>query len=168
MPRIHITPTNCLCFDKFYQAVPSSSSKFPQFGFWTSNTGEGWTKVILNLHVHGMHKVLFTNIICINGVFSSLQSLSRVQLFATPWTAAHQASLSITNSWSPSKPMSIELVMPSNHLTLCHPLLLLPSIFPNIRVFSNESVLRSGGQNIYTNKQKGHIHFLKMMFFSFT
>ena len=75
--------------------------------------------------------------------FSSVQSLSRVQLFATPWTAAHQASLSITNSWSLLKLMSIESVMPSNHLILCHPLLLPPSIFPNIRVFSNESVLHS-------------------------
>ena len=67
--------------------------------------------------------------------------LSHVLLFATPWTAAHQASLSITNSQSVLKLMSIELVMPSNHLILCHPLLLLPSIFPSIRVFSNESVL---------------------------
>ena len=73
--------------------------------------------------------------------FSSVQSHSRVQLFATPWTAARQASLSITNSWSPPKPMSTELVMPSNHLILCRPLLLLPSIFPSIRVFSNESAL---------------------------
>ena len=72
----------------------------------------------------------------------SVQSLSRVWLFATPWTAAHQASLSITNSQSLPKLMSIELVMPSNHLILCHPLLLLPSIFPSIRVFSNESALR--------------------------
>jgi len=66
---------------------------------------------------------------------------SRVQLFVTPWTAAHQASLSTTNSWSLLKCMSIELVMPSNHLILCRPLLLPPSIFPSIRVFSNESVL---------------------------
>ena len=73
---------------------------------------------------------------------SSVQSLSHVWLFATPWTAAHQASLSITNTRSPLKPMSIELVMPSNYLILCHPLLLLPSIFPSIRVFSNESVFR--------------------------
>ena len=73
--------------------------------------------------------------------FSSVQSLSRVQLFATPWTAARQASLSITNSWSLLKFMSIELVMPSNHLILCCPLLFPPSIFPSIRVFSNESVL---------------------------
>ena len=72
---------------------------------------------------------------------SSVQSLSWVLLFATPWTAARQASLSITNSQSPPKPMSIELVMSSNHLILCHPLLLLPSIFPSIRVSSNESAL---------------------------
>ena len=74
--------------------------------------------------------------------FSSVQSLSRVRLFATPWTTARQASLSITNSWSPPKPMSIELVTPSNHLIICCPLLLLPSIFPSIRVFSNESAFR--------------------------
>ena len=73
--------------------------------------------------------------------FSSVQSLSRVQLLATPWTAAHQASLSITNSQSLLKLMSIESVMPSNHLILCGPLLLLPSIFPSIRDFSNESAL---------------------------
>ena len=71
---------------------------------------------------------------------SSVQSLSHVRLFAIPWTAAHQASLSITNSWSLPKLTSIELVMPPNHLILCHPLLS-PSIFPSIRVFSNESGL---------------------------
>ena len=74
--------------------------------------------------------------------FSSVQSLSRVRLFATPWIAARQASLSITNSRSLLKLMSIELVMSSSHLILCHPLLLLPSIFPSIRVFSNESTHR--------------------------
>ena len=74
--------------------------------------------------------------------FSSVQSLSCVQLFATPWTAACQASLSIINSWSLLKLMSIESVMLSNCLILCHPLLLLPSIIPSIRVFSSESVLR--------------------------
>ena len=84
---------------------------------------------------------------------SSVQSLSHVQLFVTPWTAAHQASLSITNSWSLLKLISIELVMPSNHGILCRPLLLLPSIFPSIRVFSNESVL--------------HIRWLKYWSFSF-
>ena len=74
--------------------------------------------------------------------FSSVQSLNRVWLFAAPWTTARQASLSITNSLSPPKPMSIESVMPSNHLILCQSLLLLPSMFPSISVFSNESALR--------------------------
>ena len=74
-------------------------------------------------------------------MFNSVQSLSHVRLFATPWTAAHQVSLSITNSQSLLKLMCIESVMPSNHLILCHPLLLLPSIFSSIRVFSKESVL---------------------------
>ena len=86
--------------------------------------------------------------------FSSVQSLSRIQLFVTPWTAACQASLSITNSRSLPKLMSTESVMPSNHLNLCHPILLLPSIFPLIRVFSNESAL--------------HIRWPKYCSFSFT
>ena len=73
--------------------------------------------------------------------FSSVQSLNYARLFVAPWTAAHQASLSITNSWSLLKLVFIEMVIPSNHLILCHPLLLLPSIFPSIRVFSNESAL---------------------------
>ena len=75
-------------------------------------------------------------------LFSSVESVSCAWLFATPWIAARQASLSITNSQSLLEVMSIELVVPSNHLIVCHPLLLLPSIFPSIRVFSNESVLR--------------------------
>ena len=75
-------------------------------------------------------------------MISSVQLLSCVQLFATPWTAACQVSLSITNSWSLLKLMSFKSLMPPNHLNLCCPLLLLPSIFPSIRVFSNESVLR--------------------------
>ena len=83
-------------------------------------------------------------------IFSSVQPLSRVQLSATPWTAASQASLSITNSQNLLKLMSIESVMPSNHLILCHPLLLPPSIFPSIRVFSNESVLRIRWPNYWT------------------
>ena len=80
---------------------------------------------------------------CDDGIFefTSVQLLSRVWLFANPWTVARQASLSITNSWSLLRLRSIELVMPSNHLILCHPLLLPPSIFPSIRVFSSESVL---------------------------
>ena len=78
----------------------------------------------------------------------SIQSLSCVQLFATPWTAACQASLSITNSWSLPKPMSIESVMPSNHLILYRPLLLLPSIFPRISSFPMSQLFTSGGQSI--------------------
>ena len=74
-------------------------------------------------------------------VSQSFQLLSCVRLFVTPWAAVHQASLSITNSWSLLKFMAIESVIPSNHLTLCHPLFLLPSVFPSIRVFSSESVL---------------------------
>ena len=87
-------------------------------------------------------------------IISSVQLLSPVQLFVTPWTAAHQASLSITNYWSLLKLMSIELMMPSSHLILCRPLLLLPSIFPSIRVFSNKSVL--------------HIRWPKYLSFSFS
>ena len=79
----------------------------------------------------------------IGNQFSSIQSLTRGRLFATPWTAAHQASRSITNSWSLFKLVSIESVMPSNLLILCHPLLLQPTIFLSIRVFSNESVLHT-------------------------
>ena len=73
--------------------------------------------------------------------FNSIELLSRVQVFATPWTTAHQASLSNINSWNLLKFMSISSLMPSNHLLLCHSLLLLPSIFPSIGVFSNESIL---------------------------
>ena len=81
-------------------------------------------------------------------LFSSVQSLSRVQLFRTPWTAAHQASLSMTNSRSLLKLMSIKLVMPSNHLILCHPLLLPPSIFPASVSFPISQFFPSGGQSI--------------------
>ena len=104
------------------------------------------------------HQSLFQNIfsqyLCFGFIFSHIkftlkyfplrsdQSLSRVRLFETPWIAAHRASLSITNSWSSLRLKSIESVMPSSHLILCHPLLLLPPIPPSIRVFSNESTLR--------------------------
>ena len=99
-----------------------------------------YVSMLLSIHPHPELSInLFSMSV---SPFSSVQLLSCVQLFATPWTTARQASLSVTNSWSPPKPMSIEFVMPSNHLILCHPLLLLPSIFPRIRVFSNESVLR--------------------------
>ena len=95
-----------------------------------------------HIHIH-THKKNWINSLYARSInqFSSVQSLSLVWLFATPWTAAHQASLSITNSWSLLKLMSIKSVMLSNHLILCHPLLLLPSIFPSIRVFSNGSAL---------------------------
>ena len=90
--------------------------------------------------------------------FSSVQSLSHVQLFATPWNAAHQASRYTTDSWSLLKLMSIESVMASNHLILCRPILLPPSIFPSIRVFSNESALRIRWFNIsLTNEHPGLI-----------
>ena len=89
-----------------------------------------------------------TDVLLLGYQFSSVQSLSCVRLFVTPWTAAGQASLSIANSWSLLKLTSIESVMPSNCLILCRPLLLLPSVFPSIGVFSNESVLESGGQSI--------------------
>ena len=100
--------------------------------------------------------------------FSSVQLLSHVWLFATSWFAARQASLSITNSRSSLKPMSIELVMPSNHFILCCPLLLLPSIFPSIRVFSSESALRIRWPNYWsfslkispTNEHPGLISFM--------
>ena len=88
------------------------------------------------------------NSVEIPSVVSSVQLLSRARLFVTPWTAACRASLSITNSWSILKLMSIELVMPSNHLIICHPLLLLPLICPSIRVFQMSQFFSSGGQSI--------------------
>ena len=101
----------------------------------------------------------------------SIQSLSHVQLFATSWTAALQASLSITNSWSLRKLMSVELVMSSSHLILCRPLLLPPSIFPRIRVFSNESVPHirwpkywSFGFSISPSKEYSGLIFFRMDF----
>ena len=91
-----------------------------------------FTKIKVSIHSENI------NIITLKCLFTDQFS---VQLFSTPWTAAHQASLSITNSWRWLRLMSIESVMPSSHLILCRPLLLLPLIFPSIRVFSNESVL---------------------------
>ena len=100
---------------------------------------EGWNDVIFgNMGIWYCQNLINS----LYKVISSVQSLSRVWLVASPWTAARRASLSITNSWSLIKLMSIEVVMPSNHLILCRPLLLLPSIFPSIKVFSNESTLR--------------------------
>ena len=85
--------------------------------------------------------------------FGSVQSLSHVQLFVNPRTAAHQASLSIINSQNPPKPMSIVSVMPSNHLILCHPLLLLPPIFPSIRVFQMSQLSESGANSMVRSKR---------------
>ena len=106
--------------------------------FWTLIKKSGFAKLYLWINKLNVKYIAIMFYISV----SSIQSLSRVQLFVTPWTAARQASLSITNSQSPPKAMSIESVMPSNHLILCCSLLLLPSIFPSIRVFSNESALR--------------------------
>ena len=99
-----------------------------------------WPLLLQHSSPLGQGLLLLRRVYSILTEFSSVQSLSRVQLFATPWTAACQASLPITNSWSSPKPTSIESVMPSSHLILCRPLLL-PSIFPSIKVFSNESAL---------------------------
>ena len=101
-----------------------------------------WTEEPGGLQSMGMKRVGHDWVTNTNLPFDFYCSLSHVQLFATPWTVARQASLFITNSQSLLKLMPIESVMPSNHLIFCHPLLLLPSIFPSIRVFSNESVIR--------------------------
>ena len=102
----------------------------------------GWI-IFHYVYIYRIYKLIYIYIyIYIYSVqFSSVQSLSRIRLFATPWIAARQASLSITNSWSSLRLTTIELVMPSSHLILCRPLLLLPPIPPSIRVFSNESTL---------------------------
>ena len=103
--------------------------------------------------------------ICYFNHFSSVQSLSHVWLFVTPWIAAHQASLPIINSWGSLKLTSIESVMPSSHLILCRPLLLLPPIPPSIRVFSNEATLRNTGSLRFSispsNEHPGLISFRK-------
>ena len=115
--------------DASHHPQDASESNKHEFQFWL------W--LIKTLHLSKSQFPYLWN----GNQFISVQSLSNVQLFVTPWTAACQASLSITNSQTPPKPMSIESVMPSNHLILCCPLLLLPPIFPSIRVFSNESAL---------------------------
>ena len=108
-----------------------------------------WSPLFITFEIHlsNFGSQLLSTAIFRNS-FNSVHSLNRVRLFATPWTAAHQGSLSITNSQSLFKLMSIETVMPSNHLILCRPLLFPPSIFPSIRVFSNESDLASDSQSI--------------------
>ena len=153
-----VTPSNHLILFSFscFQSFPASRS-FPMSQHFASggqsigvsalasvlpkNTQDrsplGWTGWI-SLQSKGLSRVFSNTTVQV----SSVQSLSHVRLFVTPWTTAHQASLSITNSQSLLKLMFIESVMPSNHLILCHLFLLLPSIFPSIRVFSNESALQ--------------------------
>ena len=111
-----------------------------KWSLWTSSLGLCFffTKIMT---LHEATCLVFSCFKLAILIMSSVQLLSPVWLFATPWTAAHQASLSITNSWSSPKLMSIESVMPSNHLVLCRPLRLSPSIFPSIRVLSNEAAL---------------------------
>ena len=103
-----------------------------------------WFMLMYGKNQHAIVKQLSSNL----KKFSSVQSLSHVQFFVTPWAAAHQASLSISNSWILLKHMSIESVMSSNHLILCHPLLLPPSILPSIKVFQMSQFFTSGGQSI--------------------
>ena len=118
----------------FPQTSPPRPTNMPKFLSISK-----WTSLPDYLRSSYCHLFLFTCTVKLP--LSSVQLLSHVQLFATPWVAAHQASLSITNSQSLLRLMSIESVIPSSHLILCHPLLLLLSIFPSIRVFSNELVL---------------------------
>ena len=118
----------------------NSSYPDPKISLWAW-TSETFNQIITK--ASSIYSILYpeTDYYPIFNRFSSVQSLSCVQLFATPWTSACQASLSITNSWNLLILMSIKSVMPYNHLIPCHPLFLLPSIFPSIRVFSNESAL---------------------------
>ena len=109
-------------------------------GTLPASSAFGWTRASLGLWLHLSHPCLHLHKSSLS-VYQSVQSLSRVRLLATPRTAARQTSLSFTNSWSFLKLTSIESAMPSNRLILCCPLLLLPSIFPSIRIFSNESAL---------------------------
>ena len=135
-----------LNWSNYYVGFFSSAQMFSIYQHRNEKYLLSFSLYMFNL-AHFLYKVLFSiksfslrgNDFYTGFSFSSVAQ--RVQLSVTPWTAARQASLSITNSQSPPKPMCIELVMPSNHLILCCPLLLLPSIFPSIRVFSNESAL---------------------------
>ena len=143
-------PSSLWCHPTISSSVVPFSSCLPSFpasgSFPMSQFASGGQIIeasasasVLPMNIHGWLRLGLTGLISL--LSSSDQSLSRVWLFVIPWTVACQASLSITNSWSLLKLMSIESVMPSNHLILCHPLLLPPSVFPSIRIFSNESVL---------------------------
>ena len=148
---IWTTVSSRSCFCWLYRASPSLASK--NIINWILVLAVWWCPCVessrvvgrrcLLWPVHSLDKTLLANI-----QFSSVQLLSQVRLFATPWTSARQASLSITNSWSLPKLMTIELVMPSNRLILCRPLLLQSSIFPSIRSFQIIQLFASGGQSI--------------------
>ena len=133
------TLIHCWSECKLVQSLWKKSMEIPQntknrSTVWFSNSSPFYiSKKMKTLTIKDKHTLIF--------ISASIQSLSRVPLFVIPWTATRQASLSITNSGSLLKLKSIESLMPSNHLIICHPLLLPPSIFPSIRVFSNESVL---------------------------
>ena len=131
----HILSTNILLLHILSATTPVHLPEGTQIGYKWLSSYYRFIHIYICTHIYTYDK-------CIRGLcFSSVQSLTCVWLSVTPWTAAHQASLSITNSRSLLKLMSIESVMPSNRLILCHPLLLLPSIFPSIKVFTNESLL---------------------------
>ena len=143
---------NCMwCSEKKLQrlgvrvnVLPATSVPKEQSVWWAYTVGGTVTfhvthTVITEEHVNHVNVCIRNTLILLQLI--QFSSVSHVWFFATPWTAARQASLSITNSWSLFKFMTIKSVMPSNHLILCHPLLLPPSVFPSIRVFSNESAL---------------------------
>ena len=140
--RSHGTDLPLTCFIQHhtpYSPMLSQMARFHSFFYgWVISSVYLFTHLLMDIQIASTSWLLW---IMLQWRFSSVQLLSRVRLIATPWTAARQASLSITNSKSLLKLMSTESVMPSNHLVLCHLLLLPPSIFPSIRVFYNESVL---------------------------
>ena len=138
-----LVPMNSLSFDSRAQTLTPiiALELMHSCGFGTCHKHTTLLEWLSPRTLRITYYVLVTSVSGIDFVPSSVQLLTRVRLFVTPWTAARQASLSITNSRSPPKLMSVESVMPFNHLILCRPLLLLPPIFPSIRVFSNESAL---------------------------
>ena len=136
-PRQPMVPP-CSCFRSQSKCVDSFGLSWPLYLKWYHLLMSAFP----DLFACCVFLTSFTSFDTLSVQFSSVQSLSRIRLFATPWTAARQASLSITNSRSSLRLTAIESVMPSSRLILCHPLLLLPPIPPSIRVFSNESTLR--------------------------
>ena len=155
----------------FFRQEPWSGLPFPSPGD-LPNPGIEPRVCHIASHIADQLFTMWASRESLNFIFSSVQSLSRVWLFVIPWTAACQVSLSIANSRSLLKLMSIESVMPSNHLILCHPLLLLPSIFPSIKVFSNESALCirwpkywSCSFNISSSREHSGLIYFRMVFY---